>query len=494
MRKYKGKMNKKIRILYLIIVFSAIIGVGIVDAQEYTIEAALSSYGLEEPKVSILGNEVTIEYKQPVSEFCSMNEEFKKIAKILSIVADEHPTAYRVIIRQYFDDGQIMELVGKPEDGKAFLNNQISEETFSERLEFNPLTRGPPIIPGTCEPDKGENCENCVECVCYPNEFCDPTNPEADKKGCVVKYIPSNSQLVGSEYVCNEGYKWNSDLTGCVPENTAGGDSKYTTPKPTPTRISTPIRRETSTESTPAQEPTTQKECERWCSSKYGAGTPGMFFNIDGCLCRCREGYTTTAEGIVKISIEKCDQLCLDKFGIGSAGIFNSDEMCRCVCNEGYIMNEEKTGCIKITSTQTVKPTNQEECEKWCSQKYGAGTSGIFFNNVCACRCKEGYTEDGVKIPLEQCDQRCFDKFGTGHRGAFNPDEICKCVCEEGYTLNEAKTRCVKISPTKRPQTPAPTYSYDDDYTYDDSVPGFEAIYAIAGLLSVAYLVLRKRK
>jgi hypothetical protein len=189
-------MNKKIRILYLIIVFSAIISVGIVNAQEYTIKAALSSYGLEEPKVSISGNEVTIEYKQPVSEFGSMNEEFKKIAKILSIVADEHPTAYRVIIRQYFDDGQIMELIGKPEDGKAFLNNLISEETFSERLEFNPLTRGPPIIPGTCEPDKGENCENCVECVCYPNEFCDPTNPEADKKGCVVKYIPSRIKRV----------------------------------------------------------------------------------------------------------------------------------------------------------------------------------------------------------------------------------------------------------------------------------------------------------
>lgn len=191
------------------------------------------------------------------------------------------------------------------------------------------------------------------------------------------------------------------------------------TPKPTP------IRRSTSTESTPAQEPTTQEECERWCSSRYGAGTLGIFFSIDGCACRCKEGYATTAEGIAKISIEQCDRLCRDKFGIGSVGVFNSDEMCRCVCNEGYIMNEEKTKCIKITSTQTVKPTNQEECEKWCSSKYGAGTSGIFFNNVCACRCKEGYTKEGVKITLEECDQRCFDKFGTGHRGVLI---LMKCV------------------------------------------------------------------
>lgn len=265
---------------------------------------------------------------------------------------------------------------------------------------------------------------------------------------------------------------------------------------PIPTPKPTPVRRSTSTESTPAREPTTQEECERWCSSRYGAGTPGIFFSIDGCACRCKEGYATTAEGIVKISIEQCDQLCRDKFGTGSAGMFNSDEMCRCGCSEGYKFNEAKTKCIKRTSTQTVKPTNQEQCERWCSNKYGAGTPGIFFNDACACRCKEGYklTAEGrkVKITIEQCDQLCLDQFGIGHRGVFSSDEMCKFVCEEGYTLNEAKTRCVKISPTKRPQTPAPTYSYDDTYAYDE-VPGFELAFAIAGLLAVAYL-LRRRK
>lgn len=72
---------------------------------------------------------------------------------------------------------------------------------------------------------------------------------------------------------------------------------------------------------------------------------------------------------------------------------------------------------------------------------------------------------------------------------------MCDCVCSEGYILNKEKTKCIKRAqaPTRKPQ-PEPTYSYDDDYTYDDSVPGFEAIFAIAGLLSVAYLVLRKRK
>ena len=214
----KEVMREKIRTLYLIIVISAIIGVGIVNAQEKTIEDHLSLYGLEEPKVSLSENEVIVEYKQPVSELGSLNEEFKKIAKILTSVSDELSPTYLVRIRQYFDDGQIMEIVGKPEDGKAFLNNQISEETFLERLDFKPLTRGPSIVQGICEPDIDENCENCEECVCYLNEFCDPANPKANKKGCVVKYIPPNSYLVGSEYICDEGYEWNSDLTECVPE------------------------------------------------------------------------------------------------------------------------------------------------------------------------------------------------------------------------------------------------------------------------------------
>jgi PGF-CTERM protein len=268
------------------------------------------------------------------------------------------------------------------------------------------------------------------------------------------------------------------------------------TSTPIPTPKPTPVRRSTPTESTPAQEPTTQEECERWCSSKYGAGTPWMFSNIDGCVCRGKEGYGLNAEGRrVKITIEECDQKCIDKFGVGGVGAFNSDEMCRCVCREGYEFNKEKAKYIKITSTQTVKPTTQEECEKWCSSKYGAGVPGIFINNGCFCRCKEGYTRKGVKITLEQYDQLCFDEFGIGHMGALNFYGKATCVCSEGYILNEAKTKCIKRTPTptKKPQ-PAPTYNYDDDYTYTEPVPGFKAVFAIAGLLAVAYLVLRKRK
>ena len=224
----KGKMDKELRILCLIIIFIAIT-VGQVNAQgpeEKTIEDALASYGLEEPKASISGNEVVIEYKQQLSKFVSIDEELRKVADILTIVSDELSPAYLVKIQQHFDDGQVMEINGKPEDGKAFLSGQISTEIFwLERLEFKPLTRGPPIVPGICEPDKGENCENCEECVCYLNEICDPGNPKANERGCVEQYAPPHSHLVGSEYVCDEGYEWNSDLTGCVPEKKCPSNS-----------------------------------------------------------------------------------------------------------------------------------------------------------------------------------------------------------------------------------------------------------------------------
>ena len=218
----RGEMHKKLGVLCLLIaltsiIFTPIIGVGTVNAQEEdTIENALSSYGLEAPEVSISGNEVLIEYKRPLSEFSTLDEECVEIANILAIVSDELSNAL-VKIQQHYDNGDIMEITGKAEDGKAFLNDQISVETFSVRLEFKLLTRGP-IVPGTCEPDKGENCENCEECACYPNEICDPDNPEANERGCVAQYAPNNSHLVGSEYVCDEGYEWNSNMTGCVPE------------------------------------------------------------------------------------------------------------------------------------------------------------------------------------------------------------------------------------------------------------------------------------
>jgi len=190
-----------------------------VHAQVQTIKDVLSSYGLQEPEISILRNEVFIEYKKQVSKSGSLDQELRKVAGILKIISDELSPLYLVNIQQHFDNGDIIRIIGKPADGKAFLNDQISTEIFwLERLKFKAITRGSPVGQGICEPEKGKNCKNCDACACYPNEVCAPANPQANKKGCVEKYAPPNAHLVGSEYVCDKGHEWKSDLTGCVPE------------------------------------------------------------------------------------------------------------------------------------------------------------------------------------------------------------------------------------------------------------------------------------
>ncbi len=179
----------------------------------------LNTYGLKDAAVAIDGNDkVSVTYRQNVAEFDSLAEMLTRIADILVIVTQELSGNYQVTIRQHFDDGQIMEVSIPAINGSAFLNNRISSDAFLEKLNFHPLTRGPMIVAGKCEPNQGNNCSNCEACACYPGEICDPNNPAANERGCVVQHIPANAHLDGSEYVCNDGYEWNGALTDCIPE------------------------------------------------------------------------------------------------------------------------------------------------------------------------------------------------------------------------------------------------------------------------------------
>lgn len=184
---------------------------------------ALSSYGLEKVEVSLLENCVLISYLQRISEFNTLDEVAVRIAEITQTVSNRLPAQKNVCIHQHFDDGQILQITIAPEDARGVLNGQLPTETFLDKVEMKPLTRGAPIVPGRCEPDKGMNCNNSEACTCYPNEVCAPNDPRANSKGCVEKHTPSNAHLVGSEYVCNKGYEWDTDLTGCVQ---VGGGSK----------------------------------------------------------------------------------------------------------------------------------------------------------------------------------------------------------------------------------------------------------------------------
>jgi len=215
-------VNKKIGILFSLMALAAILCLRwpqSADAQINTMRDLLISYGVIEPEIALSGNEISISYKRQISETADLREELGKIATILTVVSDQFSNECTVKIRQVFDNGQLIGITARSSDGKAFLNGHISEEQFwLERLQFKSITRGPPIVPGICDPNSGNNCRNCEACACYPNEFCAPDNPQANKRGCVDRYAPANAHLIGSEYVCNDGYDWNADLTGCVPE------------------------------------------------------------------------------------------------------------------------------------------------------------------------------------------------------------------------------------------------------------------------------------
>ncbi len=193
-------------------------------ASEVSLHDHLTTYGLSNFSITTGDNEVSIAYEQTIAEFSNFSEMLDRIAEILQIVADELGSDYKVIIKQIFDDGQIIQITIKAAYGNAYLSETLSVDEFRAFMTFQPLTRGPIMVAGECESNSGENCENCPECGCYPGEICDPGDPAANERGCVVVTPPANAHLKGNQYVCDEGYEWNAELTNCVqliecPEN-----------------------------------------------------------------------------------------------------------------------------------------------------------------------------------------------------------------------------------------------------------------------------------
>ena len=215
-RKTKPTMAASRHLLWAILFTIMLLGFGMkvapAQASEATLNTRLSNYGLTDPVISTSNNRVTIVYQQTIAEFSSLAEMLTQLAEVLVITTEKLPGTIRVILRQYFDDGQIMEIETEANIGSTYLNEQLSAETFKEKLDFRPLTRGPLIIEGECEPGTGENCSNCPECGCYPGENCDPNNPAANSRGCVVMHPPEHAHLDGDEYVCDEGYESNQPL------------------------------------------------------------------------------------------------------------------------------------------------------------------------------------------------------------------------------------------------------------------------------------------
>jgi len=205
-------LNKRIRVLLL----TTFLLIMTTPTLAKNLEQQLISLGLSNPRISISDQEVTLSYIQIRTQMGSFSKELKKTADIIKAISETHLDARLVKLRLISDNDQITVISGTPNDAHMYLSGQYTTENYVEALTFEVLTRNPPLVPGTCEPGQGDNCRNTDACACYPNEVCAPDNPQANKKGCVEKYVPQNAHLVGAEYVCNKGYEWNTELTGCV--------------------------------------------------------------------------------------------------------------------------------------------------------------------------------------------------------------------------------------------------------------------------------------
>jgi hypothetical protein len=192
-------------------IFLVLALVGLVCSQGQ-MESKLASLGLLDMKMSVAAESIMlVEYSKSVDSFKSVDDELSEVAKILDATAGQYPV---VVVRQKFDDGELMEIQGNSADGTAFLAGQLSAEDFSDRLLFSPLTRGPPIIPKVC--GGSVSCASDSDCACHSGESCSPGSSSADERGCLVVTPPENAHLEGSKYVCDSSLVWNSDLSGCV--------------------------------------------------------------------------------------------------------------------------------------------------------------------------------------------------------------------------------------------------------------------------------------
>lgn len=190
---------------------------GVAAAQDTGLEGALSDLGLIDPRVTLETDRALVVYQQPVAALGAFEAELERVARALALFGDQLAPEAEVTLQQHFDDGQIMQVVGTPALGNAFLAGEIDAIAFEMGLRFEPLTRGPLIIEGTCNPAAGDTCENTEACACYPTESCQPADPAANPKGCVTTTEPANAHLEGTEYACDQNYVWNMEMTGCEP-------------------------------------------------------------------------------------------------------------------------------------------------------------------------------------------------------------------------------------------------------------------------------------
>jgi len=187
----------------------------VTGAQTDDLADALEDIGVLDAQVTIADDGITVAYDQDIAGIGPWESVLYRVATIVGTCDEHSDDVLPVILRVTYDDGNVMQITGQMDDAAAFLESDLTPDEYDARLDFQPLTRGPTIVAETCDVAQEDTCANSEACACYPNESCEPEDDAADLRGCVVNTEPVNSRLQDGQYVCDDRYVWNADLTAC---------------------------------------------------------------------------------------------------------------------------------------------------------------------------------------------------------------------------------------------------------------------------------------
>jgi len=204
------------------------------------------------------------------------------------------------------------------------------------------------------------------------------------------------------------------------------------------------------------------KKCEAFCPNVRLIG------------CADANGKCPNEQEIKKNPTQQdCDKYCLGVNGPNGAGKL-TDGKCECKCKEGY-----STSANKISLCQPVKAT----CDKFCKEYkeknkiHGEFTHGTVIGASCDCHCDKGYYADDSTLTCKKaanCEEVCNKTIGEGalHWAGTFPN--CACYCKDEYKaynvfVYEWKIVCKKVQCPKNA-----TYYQDRDVCICDE--GFNPI------------------
>ena len=198
-----------------LLVLALLAAPGAAVAQSDDLAEALEDINVLGAEVSFTDANITIAFHETIATLGPWESVLYRIANIIAVADDHSSNDLPVVLHITYDDGNMMQISGSMDDATDFREGELSPDDYEAKLRFVPITRGPVALAEVCEAAEGRDCTNWDACACYPGETCDPGAGEADDRGCVAESAPGRAHLENGQYVCDDGYVWDADITAC---------------------------------------------------------------------------------------------------------------------------------------------------------------------------------------------------------------------------------------------------------------------------------------